>query len=70
MLRSHSPPPPPGGGTGVYGAVSNVGEPLLGDAGHQGDEKIIAPPVRARWDKVQQTPVGINRPPGQILSST
>lgn len=46
----------------VYRAVSHVGNPLPGDAGHQGDEKIIAPSVRACRDKVWWTPAGINRP--------
>lgn len=36
----------------VYGAVSHVGKPVPGDAGHQRDEKIIAPSARARGDKV------------------
>lgn len=56
---SFTPPPPPhapggegGGGVCVYGAVSHVGKPVPGDAGHQRDEKIIAPSVRARGDKV------------------
>lgn len=59
MLSSHSTPPPPHlldgwcGGVGcVYGAVSHMGRLVPGDAGHQGDEKIIASSVRARGDKV------------------
>ena len=34
----------------VYGAVSHVVRPLPRDTGHQGDEKIIAPSVRASRD--------------------
>lgn len=42
-----------GGGVGcVYGAVSHKGRPVPGDAGHQGDEKIIDSSVRACGDKV------------------
>ena len=40
----------PGAGC-VYGAVSHVGRPLPRDMGHQGDEKIIAPSVRASRDR-------------------
>lgn len=40
----------PGAGC-VYGAVSHVVWPLPGDTGHQGDEKIIAPSVRASRDR-------------------
>lgn len=35
----------------VYGAVSHVVKPLPGDTGHPGDEKIIAPSVRASRDR-------------------
>ncbi|KAK5868858.1 hypothetical protein PBY51_009835 [Eleginops maclovinus] len=35
----------------VYRAVSHEGRPLPGDTGHQGDEKIIAPSVRASRDR-------------------
>lgn len=35
----------------VYGPVSTTVTPLSGDPGHRGDEKIIAPSVRAPRDK-------------------
>lgn len=39
------------GAARVYGAVSHVVRPLPGDTGHRGDEKIIAPSVRASRDR-------------------
>ncbi|KAK5904943.1 hypothetical protein CesoFtcFv8_006458 [Champsocephalus esox] len=47
-VSSHSVTP---GLAGVYRAVSHVGRPLPGDTGHQGEEKIIAPSVRASRDR-------------------
>lgn len=48
-VSSHSVTP---GAGCVYGAVSHVVKHLPGDTGHQGDEKIIAPSVRASRDRV------------------
>lgn len=47
----------PGAGC-VYGAVSHVVRPVSGDTGHQGDEKIIAPSVRAPRDRGLMDKIG------------